>query len=331
MEPSPTPRTLEEIKRDPLVNSAGVTLRDFRKTLTPKYHVVWVQMLAGHLALLAIAAFAIALDLYLPKFLPLTIVGCGLLFGYTISYILLFFHEAYHYNIAKDRELNDLLANLLIGSLVGQDIKTYRQIHLAHHRYLGTPSDPEHSYFDALTLQFILESLTGIRVFKGLLGREKFIQSKQSPVPASISVISTQFGLGVALNGLIVILSGWLGYWSLTGAWILGMLIFFPFFSSVRNVLEHRDEFARIEVDYYSTPRRPVTRMFGDGLIASTFGGAGFNRHMLHHWEPQISYTRLKDLEKFLLDTEASDSLKTNPPGYFQTFGRLFSSRVSYD
>lgn len=324
MEPSPTPRTLEEIKR-PLVNSAGVAFRDFRKTLSPKFHVVWVQMLAGYLALLAIAALAILLDLYLPSLLPLTIVGCGLLFGYSVSYILLFFHEAYHYNIAKDREVNDLMANLLIGSLVGQDIKTYRQIHLAHHRYLGTPDDPEHSYFDPLTLRFILESLTGIRVFKGLLGREKFIQSKQYPVPASIGVISTQFGLGVALNGLIVIVSGWLGYWSLTGAWILGMLIFFPLFSSVRNVLEHRDEFARVEVDYYSTPRRPVTRMFGDGLIASTFGGAGFNRHMLHHWEPQISYTRLKDLEKFLLDTEASDIIKTNHPGYFQTFCRVFS------
>ena len=65
--------------------------------------------------------------------------------------------------------------------------------------------------------------------------------------------------------------------------------------------------------------------MFGDGLIASTFGGAGFNRHMLHHWEAQISYTRLKDLEKFLLDTEASDIIKTNLPGYFQIFCRLFS------
>jgi hypothetical protein len=103
------------------------------------------------------------------------------------------------------------------------------------------------------------------------------------------------------------------------------MLIFFPLFSSVRNVLEHRDEVAGSEVNYYNTPRIPVNRMFGDGLFASTFGGAGFNRHMLHHWEPHISYTRLKDLETFLLDTEASDLIKTNSSGYLQTFGRLFS------
>jgi fatty acid desaturase len=325
MEHSPTPRILDEIKRETLVNSAGVAFRDFKKTLAPKFHVVWLQMLAGYLALVAVAAVAIALDLYFPKFLPLTIIGCGLLFGYCLSYILLFFHEAYHYNIAKDKEVNDKLANLLIGSLVGQDIKTYRQIHLAHHKYLGTSDDPEHSYFQALTLRFILESLTGIRAFKALLGREKFIQSKQSPnLPASKSVISTQFVLGVAINGLIIILSGWLGYWSFAGAWILGMLIFFPLFSSVRNVLEHRDEVAGSEVNYYNTPRIPVNRMFGDGLFASTFGGAGFNRHMLHHWEPHISYTRLKDLETFLLDTEASDLIKTNSSGYLQTFGRLF-------
>jgi hypothetical protein len=46
---------------------------------------------------------------------------------------------------------------------------------------------------------------------------------------------------------------------------------------------------------------------------------------MLHHWEQHISYTRLKDLETFLLDTEAADLIKTNSSGYLQTFGRLFS------
>ena len=35
----------------------------------------------------------------------------------------------------------------------------------------------------------------------------------------------------------------------------------------------------------------------GDGPLASTLGGAGFNRHLLHHWEPKISYTRFRELE----------------------------------
>jgi len=40
-------------------------------------------------------------------------------------------------------------------------------------------------------------------------------------------------------------------------------------------------------------PKFPTApdRLFGDDFFSCTFGGAGFNRHLLHHWEPQISYT----------------------------------------
>ena len=29
------------------------------------------------------------------------------------------------------------------------------------------------------------------------------------------------------------------------------------------------------------------------------FGGAGFNRHLLHHLDPSISYTRFDEFERF--------------------------------
>jgi hypothetical protein len=58
--------------------------------------------------------------------------------------------------------------------------------------------------------------------------------------------------------------------------------------------------------------------------LGSTLGGAGFDRHLLHHWDPQVSYTRLPELERFLLNTKASAALSAKE-SYISTFKRLFS------
>ena len=53
-------------------------------------------------------------------------------------------------------------------------------------------------------------------------------------------------------------------------------------FATLRQLLEHRPAPGQIA-------GAAVTRMFGTDLFSRTFGGAGFNRHLLHHIEPQVS------------------------------------------
>ena len=250
----------------------------------------------------------------------------GFLIGYVLHYILAFFHEAAHYNLARNKDLNDKLANIFIGLLFGQEIKSYRSIHFPHHRYLGTPEDTERNYFQPLTLQFILESITGIKLFKLLLFRAENPHSKnEHPKMKSKAIVSSQMLLGLFFNGGVVLGSAILGFWALTGAWFIGMIIFMPLLASIQQVLEHRDEFASRDIDYRNQPHGQINRLFGDGLIASTFGSAGFNRHLLHHWEPQISYTRFKELEEFLMDTQAAAIIEKHRTTYFKTFVRLFA------
>ena len=66
-----------------------------------------------------------------------------------------------------------------------------------------------------------------------------------------------------------------------------------------------------------------MNRLFGDGPLASTVGSAGFNRHAIHHWEPQLSYTRLADLEAYLLRTDAAPLVRERQTSYADTFLRL--------
>ena len=116
-----------------------------------------------------------------------------------------------------------------------------------------------------------------------------------------------------------------IGYWQVALSWLGGIFIIFPFMASLRQLLEHRSELADSFTDYNSTDPPKISRMFGIGIIASTMGGAGFNRHLLHHWDPQVSYTRLKEVEYFLRDTPINEIMTLSKSTYIKTFFKLFN------
>ena len=55
-----------------------------------------------------------------------------------------------------------------------------------------------------------------------------------------------------------------LGSLPAAAAWLGGLLLFFPFFVSLRQVLEHRSEEADSDVDYRDVDHGAVNRLFGD-------------------------------------------------------------------
>ncbi len=321
-----TQETFETIDKAELVNSEGVYYLDFRKTLTPRYHIVWFDIFLGYFALL----FVLAIAAYAEKkwsacFLLIIPIG-ALLVGYIVSALHLFIHEASHYNLASDRKRNDLLSNIFLGLLVGMDVNFYRTVHFAHHRLLGTARDTEKSYFDAISWRFILETLSGIRVIKVIAHRNENIKLNEGSGVEIIKKNNMVFFAAVCLNILFLVALLALGYWQVALVWTLGLGSSFPFFASFRQILEHRSVKASSEVNYHKVDHGIVHRMFGEGPIASTLGAAGFNRHLLHHWDPQVSYTRLKDVEEFLKKTPLNNEQQKSQTTYFKTFIALLYS-----
>jgi hypothetical protein len=54
-------------------------------------------------------------------------------------------------------------------------------------------------------------------------------------------------------------------------------------------------------------------------------GGVGFNRHLLHHWDAGVSYTRLGELEDWLSTTNVAGILSERQTTYAAAFLRLWS------
>ncbi len=302
-----------------LIDYDGRSFKDFRRTLRPRWVQIWSEILIGYVVLVGTSFILTKLDQAKPFFLLWVILG-ALVLGYTHAYLQLFFHEAAHSNIAPSRKLNDFLANLLIGMMVGLEIKKYRLQHLRHHQHHGTTEDPERTYFDPLNTQFIIESLFGVKVVKVLLRRKP--QTSSIPYQKHF-LFNKQILFAVLLHSSILITAVVYRHWVFAMAWVLSIVVVLPFFGAVRQVLEHRSFDAKSEVDYRKISHGETNRLFGDSFLAKTFGAAGFNRHLLHHWQPQISYTQLKNVENFLLNSSASTWITQNRTTYTATFFKL--------
>ena len=317
--------SFETVDKAVIRNSKGVNYIDFRNSLTPRYAKVWFDILIGYFALVVVLASAAYMQKAHAGWFLLTITIGGVVVGYIISALHLFIHEASHYNLARDREQNDLLSNIFLGLLVGMDVEYYRTVHFAHHRLLGTVQDTEKSYFDPITIRVVFEMLSGIRIIKVFIHRNENIKSNQGRGEEIIKKNNRIFLLAAILNLSLIIAFFATGFWQLALIWLIGLGSAFPFFASFRQVLEHRSASASARENYYKVDHGIVHRMFGDGPIASTMGAAGFNRHLLHHWDPHVSYTRLREIEIFLKDTPLSGMQEQTQTTYWKTFLHLLN------
>lgn len=308
-----------------LVDEDGLAYRDFRRGLTPRWWRVAFDLVAAYSVLIATLAGIVLLDPGMP-WAVVAAIGGALVIGYTLQFINLFFHEATHYNVVPGRKRNDLVVNVLMGWLFASSVGLYRRVHFQHHRALGTTMDPENSYFDALRVRYLAESLFGVKLMRALRENSEAeadlaAQGGDRAEPGRQRLLWTAIAgvTNLAIIGALL----WLGSVPAAVAWAAGVLMVFPFFAALRNVLEHRAEDADPGVDFSKVDQGPVNRLFGTGPLASTFGSAGFNRHAIHHWEPQVSYTRLKDIETYLLRTEAAPLVRDRQTSYSETFLRL--------
>ena len=319
--------TLDSGIKSNIINNKGVNYLDFRKSLTPRYFWVWFDIFLCYASMIVVVAIIVFMQKLFPAWFILTVPVGALLVGYIVQAIHLFIHEASHYNLSSDKKRNDLLSNIFLGLLVGLDVQFFRTNHAVHHRYVGTVRDTEKSYFDGLTWRLVLESLTGIRALKVVMHRNKNVKLN-SAAGLGTEIVNKNNRMFIAaafLNLFLVVVFFVSGFWQVSLAWMIGFGAVLPFFASLRNILEHRTEEAQASINYNAVPPGYTTRLYGAGLIARTMGTAGFNRHLLHHWDPQISYTRLKDVEDFLMDSPLSSELQQSRTTYLKTFSMLLN------
>ncbi len=268
--------------RSDIVTSSGQTYRELRSGLEPRWIRVWAD-LAATLAAVMVVPFAMARVERRSRAVALLLAPVGAAAGGVAVHRLgHFLHEGAHFNVARGKTANDRLTNAAVGVVVLTDVRAYRAIHMAHHRRLGHADDPERSYLETLDTRFVLRGLLGARLVFSFRQRLAATDPQEARASKAVPVA------GALLHGAIVLGLLRCRRYASAGAWAVGVGSVYPLLNTTRQLLEHR-----AETDGSGRAVTGVTRMFTSGPLSPIVGGVGFNRHLLHHWDASISYTRL--------------------------------------
>lgn len=303
-------RQLEDLPKSALADGHGRAYAAFRSSLKPRWPRVVLDIALAYTMLAAAAALVISGVAAAPGFRFLWIVAGALMFGFWMAFLQLFLHEAAHFNLCPGRRANDLLANATIGLWVGTDIAEYRRIHWEHHRLLGQVTDTERSYFSPLGWRFLLETLFLVAALRVMVNRRKTLARGRGAAPLRGPGMG-MIAAGAFAHGAILALCLWQRQFGLAAAWVIGVFMVYPLFGALRQLLEHRGAEATASRDYAVVPHGKFTRSFKGGPFGSFFGGAGFRLHDIHHFDPELSYTNLPAVDRFLAQCEAARAARS--------------------
>jgi len=313
-----------------VVSTTGQRWVDFRKTLTPRYDVVWRDIVLCYLSLLLGMTVAIIAERSSGFPFPVILVAAPVMVwtGYWLHALFLFGHEAAHSNLASTRRRNDRLGDWTVWVLFGSTTKNYRRTHMTHHGHLGDHKDTETTYHLCLSIVNMLKATTGLHVLEVLLrkARASSERSARKGNRSSGTAEGVVASLRSALLHVVVVGGLWFGGAPVAAVtWVVAVSCVFPLFATVRTIVEHRRADAPCAVDFSVEVHGPVNRLFGTGLVSRYFGSAGFNRHLLHHWDPAISYTRFDEMEQFFRSTPLVAEMDASRTGYGAQMKKLMA------
>ncbi len=260
---------------------------------------VWVTVavaIADHasIILLCLLAYLLATKLsvlYAIFFTPIL----WLFVGRSMRGLECLVHEASHYNWSRNKQMNDILADLFAAWPVLSSVTNFRSTHLIHHSHLGGPGDTGRVRFLELRLSE-LDRSSFIKVSIGLLGRLGLYVPRWWWAILADRLVVLRFILWhlVVFIGPIALLYGWaysLGFWLYS--WGIPVFCVLPCLRLIGEQSEH-DYDAGISTVFNSTYSHT-------GLVNVLFfhpHNDGY--HLLHHLYPSIPHFRLKRVHKAL-------------------------------
>ncbi|WLE62354.1 fatty acid desaturase family protein [Burkholderia plantarii] len=266
--------------------AAGAHLAADLKVLAPLHcarQIAWQWIVTG-------AAIAIAEQ---AGSIPVTVLAL-IVIATRQHALLVLMHDASHYLLSRDKRRNDLLASLLLTFPLTISTSRYRAHHLAHHRHLNTPDDPD--YADAFAppsrahlWRALLRDVTGLSTLQSLRSMDSFGVFGLFGRHDRTSRIERRgfVAFAVAVAGLATLAHAWLG---IVLYWLAPMVFFLPPILRIRSLSEHAGLAARpVQNDARSVAPGPLERML--------FAPCNINCHWEHHLFPQVPSYRLRALQ----------------------------------
>ena len=293
----------------------GVSYFEYKKKLKPKKIIIIKDLLIIFLMFLLGVFISNLLDSYS---LILAIVFFFIWGTFWLKAYLTFFHEAAHFNFyPNNKRLNDILSNIFLSPFIGMSVQSYRKTHWEHHKNLGTIDDTEITYFEPLEFRKIIDILSLKYLFQTVLRYNKNFKKK------NLEGFNFYFFIFLFFNISLVLIAYIFNAYFFIFSWIFIYLYGIPLTEKIRQTLEHRDFNADSNKNYKEINHGPVNRLFGKDFFSRFFGAAGFNRHLLHHYDPTLSYTNFDEVENFFLESNLKNNIADSKTTYLKCFLKM--------
>jgi fatty acid desaturase len=218
-----------------------------------------------------------------------------------------FVHEASHFNLTRNRKLNDWVSDAFCATPHLINTENYRRAHLPHHTHLGSfEKDQEIKYRFLLKgwglPKYLLLCLSGFLSWKMSASKYLFQASAQK---SERGAFVRYLGL-VAFNNLLLLGYCWwldapLSYFYL---WVLPLFTLTQLLALLRVVAEHQPQsYAERPSESFDTDLVPaITRTIPSGALQKfALAPLNFCYHHEHHELPMIPYPNLPRLYALLM------------------------------
>jgi len=227
-----------------------------------------------------------------------------ILIGCLQNAFILWTHEASHYNLTRNKRVNDWLSDVFISGPTGVTVGQYRWQHVRHHRYLGDPRkeieplawiciSSNNLYLEILRH---LAGVYGLRVIQRYQKQEHDPRYSNLPKRSVASLVGFVIGNGI-LFGLCAIHGKWYLYFLL---WVLPLFTVALLIGNFRTIVEHQPSSDVCDVGLVKIPA--VTRVVRSGWLERLLiAPVGFYYHFEHHLFPGVPYHQLKEVRQLLV------------------------------
>jgi len=213
-------------------------------------------------------------------------------------------HDGMHRRLFPTIQRNDFWTDVLVLGAIGAITRINNRNHLAHHRNLATPEDPDrhkHACFNKAGRLEFMEFLSGFGSVWNSAKAVFLTRGQKNPLQAPVSSAASGYTLRdfMILASWFGILAGgltwFIGWWAYPVLWLLPVYAFMFLGDNFRAFAEHSHPEGDQEADHHrliTYTSNPLERM----LVAPM----NMNFHTAHHLWPSIPYYNLPRADRLI-------------------------------
>ena len=240
--------------------------------------------------------------------------------------LLVLMHDATHSLAYRQRWLNEFVGEVLCGGPVFYSMQSYRRNHLAHHKWMNQPKDPDWArklkdsderiwwdfprkdnsllYWPRFWLRSVVYQIKAYGEIK-----DNGAATTQKSSGLAKQIVRIRLASYVLLIGALTYFGFWLEFLLF---WIAPALLVLTFMARIRSIAEH---FALEHMDFFQGVRNVQYR---HGFEHALWTPHHLGMHLVHHLYASVPFYRLNALHDTLMqDPDYAARAQTNDGIFF--------------